>query len=93
MFFQTVLNDPILKITESKDVRWLSHDAAMQSIRRCHQSLIVSLDREGVENHELVAEGLARHLQTYQFMAALMMFCDALPILSQLSRAMQVQLE
>ena len=78
-------------MTQSKDVRWLSHEAAMQTVRKCYQSLIVSLERQAEEKGDTKATGLAVQMQKYNFIAALMMMCDALPILAQLSRAMQVR--
>ena len=45
---QEVLNDPHLKITQAKDVRWLSHDKAVSHLRQCFKSVILSLE-EGTE--------------------------------------------
>ncbi|XP_060085540.1 zinc finger protein 862-like [Ylistrum balloti] len=50
---QVILNDPKIKITQAKDVRWLSHDAAIQSIRQCLESIITSLEREAQERSEV----------------------------------------
>ena len=43
-----ILNDPIIKLKQAKDVRWLSYDAAIGSLRTL-SSIIVSLEREGTE--------------------------------------------
>ena len=43
---QEVFNDPIIKLTQAKDFRWLSHDAAINSIICTLPSLIASLERE-----------------------------------------------
>ena len=40
---QEVLNDTQLKLTQAKDVRWLSHDTAVQNLHRCLPSVITSV--------------------------------------------------
>ena len=42
---EAILDDPRIILREAKDVRWLSHDAAIASILRILPSLIASLDR------------------------------------------------
>ena len=42
---QEVLDDPHLKLTQAKDVRWLSHERAVSHPRQCFTSVILSLDR------------------------------------------------
>ena len=41
---QTVLDDPVVKLKQGKDVRWLSHEAAILSILLTLPSLIASLE-------------------------------------------------
>ena len=55
---QSVLNEPMIEWKEAKDVRWLSHDAAVAAILCTLPSLIVSLDREASERGEPTAAGL-----------------------------------
>ena len=86
---QEVLNDPCLKLTQAKDVRWLSHDKAVSNLRRCLLSVITSLEREAEERYNVEASGLAAFVKTYKFVSALYMFCDVLPPLAGLSRAFQ----
>lgn len=87
-----ILQEPVIKITEAKDVRWLSHDKVVQSIRRCFSSIITSLEREAKERGDAQALGLAAFVQKFDFIATLYMMCDLLPPLSQLSKALQVTL-
>ena len=54
---QEVLNDPVIKLKQAKDVRWLSHEAAISSILRTMPSLIASLEREASEHKEPAAVG------------------------------------
>lgn len=86
---QEVLNDPRLKLTQAKDVRWLSHERAVSNLRQCLPSVIASLEREATERHEAQALGLATFVTTYSFVATLLMLSDVLPTLAGLSRAFQ----
>ncbi|XP_033101202.1 uncharacterized protein LOC117104464, partial [Anneissia japonica] len=49
----------------------------------------MSLEREAQERSDVQAMGLSVFLQTYDFVATLYMLSDVLPLLSQLSKAMQ----
>lgn len=87
---QTLLNE--LKITEAKDVRWLSHDdRVVKAILKCLPNLLTSLDREASERTEAQAQGLLSFMQTYDFVAALYMFSDILPVLSDLYCSFQTE--
>ena len=86
---QDVLNDPRLKLTEAKDVHWLSHEKAVVKLSRCLPSVITSLEREATERHKAQAYGLAMFVKKYDFIATLLKFCDVLPPLASLSRALQ----
>ena len=41
---QELLNSPSLKMKEAKDVRWLSHDQAVQTIRRTLPAVLTALE-------------------------------------------------
>lgn len=41
---QAVLDDPVIKLKQAKDVRWLSHEAPISSILLTLPSLITSLE-------------------------------------------------
>lgn len=88
--FQAVLDDPVLKPQQAKDVRWLSHDNATRTLARCLPSILASLEREAQERGDAQAMGLSVFMQSYKFIATLMMMRDILPHLSSLSKAMQV---
>ena len=53
---QEVVNDPQLKLTQAKDVRWLSHEKAVRNLRQCLPSVLTSLERE---RNDAQAHGLA----------------------------------
>ena len=82
---QGILNDPKIKLREAKDVRWLSHDAAITAILRTLPSLIASLDREASERGEPVASGLLRFVKTYFFVATAHLLHKVLPHVSRFS--------
>ena len=46
---QDLLDDSLLKLTEAKDVRWLSHEKAVDHLRKCLESFVTSLEREAEE--------------------------------------------
>ncbi|XP_053409202.1 zinc finger protein 862-like [Mercenaria mercenaria] len=88
---QDLQNDPVLKLSQAKDVRWLSHDKATQTLKLCLPSVIASLEREAKERNDSQAMGLAVFVQTYKFLLTLSMMCDILPHMSALSKAMQAK--
>ena len=82
---QDVLDDPEINLKESKDVRWLSHNNAVQSLRRTLPSVVASLEREAAERGEPMAIGLAGIIKTYKFITSLYLFCNVLPHICRLS--------
>ena len=88
-YIQEVLDDPLLKLTQAKDVRWLSHDKAVNHLRQCFKSVLQSLEKEATERNNAEAAGLLTFIRSYRFVAALYMFSDILPPLALLSRAFQ----
>ena len=52
-------SDPQLKLTQAKDVRWLSHDKATSHLRQCLPSVLTSLEHEAEERHDALASGLS----------------------------------
>lgn len=84
-----LLDSPDIKLKRASDTRWLSHDIAMQSLRRTLVSVVAALERESEERNDCTARGLALFLKTYDFVGSLLMLSDALPVLSMLSKAWQ----
>ena len=84
-----MLGDPALKLKQAKDVRWLSHQAAIDALRRSLLSVLTSLDREAAERGEPAANGLLTFMRKYFFIAALALFADVLPLVCKLSRTLQ----
>ena len=88
---QEVLDDSVIKLKQAKDVRWLSHEAAISSILRTMPSLIMSLEREGTERHEPAAVGLVRFVKTYYFVACCKLLSKVLPHINRLSLLFQFE--
>ena len=88
---QGVLGDPEITLKEAKDVCWLSHNNAVQSLRRTLPSVVASLEREAAERGEPVAIGLVKIVKSYYFVASLYLFCDVLPHVCKLSLIFQQQ--
>lgn len=86
---QTILGDPVLRLKQAKDVRWLSHQAAVDVLRRSLVPVVTSLDREAAERSEPTACGLKTFILKYLFIAALSLFADVLPPIGKLPRIMQ----
>ena len=86
---QEVLNDPQLKLTQAKDVRWLSHEKAVSNLHQCLPSVLASLEREATERTDAQAFGLAIFVKDSFFVASLYFLADILPTLANLSRAFQ----
>ena len=86
---QALLDDPAIKLKEAKDVRWLSHDAAIASLLCTLPSLIASLEREATERGEPTAEGLLRFVKSHFFIATAHLLHKVLPHVSRLSRIFQ----
>ena len=66
---QEVLDDPQLKLTQAKDVRWLSHEKAVSHLRQCFTSVILSLEKEGNERNCAETVGLLTFIRSYKFIA------------------------
>lgn len=88
--FQKLLNEPVLKLVEAKDIRWLRHDKVTSTLMKCLPSVLTSLEREAEERNDVRAAGLAKLTQDHRFVMSLHMMCDILPHLTELSTAMQV---
>ena len=83
------MNDPHLKLTQAKDVRWLSHEKAVSNLMKCFTSVITSLEREAEEQNCAQAAGLVAFIKKYKFVAVLYILSDVLPPLTNLSHAFQ----
>ena len=88
---QEILNESNLKLCQAKDVRWLSHETAINNLRKRFPAVIASLQREATERTCVEAYDLAQFVCKYEFIASLYMLSDVLPRLAQLSKAFQTK--
>nr|XP_006811542.1 PREDICTED: zinc finger protein 862-like [Saccoglossus kowalevskii] len=75
---QKAMTNQVLKPKQAKAVRWLSHEAACETLRQIYPSIIISLHRETSERNDPAALGLAKFLEEGKFFATLHMMCDIL---------------
>ena len=70
-------------------MEWLSHQAAVEALRRSLVSVMTILDKEASERCDHTASGLLDFMKKFKFIAAMSLFADVLPHLSKLSRTLQ----
>ena len=90
MSFQETLEKPKLKPKQPKSVRWLSHDAACNTMWKVYPCVLVHLSKAAAEDNDYEAEGLLRKMETWEFVATLHLMLDILPQLYSLSKFFQV---
>ncbi|XP_077870232.1 zinc finger protein 862-like, partial [Saccoglossus kowalevskii] len=86
---EAILSEPQIKMKEAKSVRWLSHQRAVDAVRRTLSAVITSLERESEERGDATAQGLAMFIKSYDFIASIHMLSDILPHLTRLSLVFQ----
>lgn len=79
-----------VKLKDASDTRWLSHQQAIDAIRRCYVAVVLSLEKEANEKTDATAAGLSMFVRQYDFVACISMLSDALPHLTRLSLVFQV---
>jgi len=84
--------DPALKLKNPRDVRWLSHEAAVDTILRTLPSLLLAFEEDSkspIRESRALAIGLTKITRSYSFIASLCLFADVLPIVNRVSKAFQ----
>lgn len=69
--------------------RWLSTERSVNRLRKCFISVVLTLQREGEERSDAKAVGLSHFVTEYRFICTMLLLCDALPHISNLSRCFQ----
>ncbi|XP_065831995.1 zinc finger protein 862-like [Oscarella lobularis] len=77
------------KLVAPSQTRWLSVEKCASQIKSAFTSLAVSLQREGIERSDAKALGLNALITDIRFVKTLLLMCDALPIVSHLSKCFQ----
>ena len=86
---QKVLNEPQLKLQRPTETRWLSHQNAVEALRRCLKAVYTTLEHEAAVG-EATAHGLRNEIEKPTFVALLLLLPDVLAILGNLSRTFQL---
>ena len=74
--------------------RWLSHDAAINSIRINYKAILASLENAVAEGESSnlsgpTVSGLLTHYQKFEFFRGIHFLCDVLAVLSKLNLHLQ----
>ncbi len=85
---EQAMNDPKLKLTRATDTQWLSHQGAVDALRRCIRSVKLVMEEEAAQGNA-TALGLSMHLKKPTFIATLLVLSDVLAILGSLSLSFQ----
>ncbi|XP_064648743.1 zinc finger protein 862-like [Lineus longissimus] len=76
-------------IKHAAHTRWLSHDAAVDSVRKAYDAILVDLESEVVKpttgEAGAKASGLKKRMMQYNTLACILLLADVLPRLAQLS--------
>lgn len=84
---QKVLEEPVIKIKECHEIRWIAFFEAVSAVYKCWQSLITFF-----KNHDDSKARLFRKtLADYKFIAMISMLMDILPAVAQVSMMLQKQ--
>ena len=86
---QELVDDPHLKLKEPSATRWLSHAFAVSACRKSFASIVIELERQATEQHDMAAKGWVKKVKTFRFAATLLLMSDVLPILVRLSKTFQ----
>ena len=74
---QKLLNEPELKLKRATDTRWLSHESAIDALRRSYAPVKQTFEQEAVEG-DATAQGLAIEMSKPSFVYLLLFFSDVL---------------
>ena len=86
---EQALNDPELKMQRPTETRWLSHQSAVNALRRCLESVMLTLEQDAAEGNA-IALGLSLQMSRPKFVATLLLLSDIMSILGNLSRVFPV---
>lgn len=88
---QEVLNDPVLRIPEATDVRWLSHHKVVNAVVRSYLSIMVACEHIHTDGADLasLAGGILLDMQTTSFLTLVCGLNEVLGAVSNLSLMLQ----
>lgn len=82
---QKILDDPVVKIKECHQIRWIAFSEAVFAVYRCWASLVAFFKR----HEDKQAKSFREKLTEYTFLAILHMLMDILPSVAQISMVLQ----
>lgn len=85
---QKILSDPLLKIKECHEIRWLAFFDAVRAVYICFASLCTYFNSTD-DNSK--AKMFREKFSQYKFLAVLALLMDILPSMSQMSKVLQKQ--
>lgn len=86
---EKIFNEPQIKLQRPTDIRWLSYQNAVDSLRKCLAAVVATLEKEACEG-DATACGLVNEIRKPQFIGTLLLLSDVLAILGNLSRTFQL---
>ena len=86
---EKVLHSTLVTVKQPTDTRWLSYEAAVDSLRKCLPSVKLVCEQEA-NSGDATALGLATQITKPHFIAMLLFMSDLLTLLANLSRSLQV---
>ncbi len=86
-----MLASPLIRLKEAKDVRWLSHHNAVKALLRTLPSVAAALEYEAEERNDPTARGLIHAVDTFNFVASLLMMADVLPCMTLMTNLFQAK--
>ena len=88
---QSVINDPILKVPECIEVRWLSHYRIVNAVKRSYRSIVIACEHIHKDGADLasLAGGILLEMRNQSFYITLTIMNEILCALSNLSLMLQ----
>lgn len=87
---QKVLNEPELKLKRATDTRWLSHEGAVDALRKSYVAVKQTFEQEAAEG-DATAHGLAMAMSKPSFLYLVLFFSDVLTLIGNMSRCFQLE--
>ena len=88
---QKVLDIPELKIVKPSDIRWLSHEKCVSTVKKCYGAIVSALETIYQESHEPEALSISKILSKPSTLFAIYLLDYILPDVSKLSKSLQTE--
>ena len=88
---EAVLKTPELKILKPSDTRWLAQGRCVRAVQQTLQAIVATFEAIYEESGHAEANGIAKLMCTYKFVACLYMLCDVLHTVAKLQGSLQAK--